>query len=44
MIAHRLDSMEIEGLASFDTRDSDSEDEYDGFVYDEDIYDYYEEY
>ena len=26
-IAHRLDSMEIEGLASFDTRDSDSEDE-----------------
>ena len=27
VIAHRLDSMEIEGLASFDTRDSDSEDE-----------------
>ena len=27
MIAHRLDSMEIEGFASFDTRDSDSEDE-----------------
>ena len=27
VIAHRLDSMEIEGFASFDTRDSDSEDE-----------------
>ena len=27
VVAHRLDSMEIEGLASFDTRDSDSEDE-----------------
>ena len=27
VMAHRLDSMEIEGLASFDTRDSDSEDE-----------------